>query len=306
MPTAESPPAASAVFWSLQRAQCDERAFMLGAVGIVCRIVFDGQRFGLEVDAADAPRALTHLAQYEIERRIKPPAPPPPLPLLPNAWVGCVVYAAVLVGIGLLVSNGYWRLDAFDAGELDAARVQSGQWWRAWTALTLHLDGAHLIANLAAGLWFGYLAARQIGSGTTWLLIVSGAAAANLLEALIGPETHRSVGASTAVFTALGLLSAHSWRVRAPAIQHWALRWSPLVGGIILLGWFGAGGNEEADLITHTDIVAHVMGFLTGVTLGVLIAQEWARRRLDHVPQWLAGLMALGSIALAWMCALDS
>jgi membrane associated rhomboid family serine protease len=212
----------------------------------------------------------------------------------------------VLISVGLMVSNGFWRLDAFDAGELDAARLQSGQWWRAWTALTLHLDGAHLVANLAAGIWFGYLAARQIGSGITWLLIVNGAAAANLLEALLGPETHRSVGASTAVFTALGLLSAHSWRVRAPAIARWALRWAPLVGGVVLLGWFGAGGNDESEAVTHTDVVAHVMGFLTGVALGVVASRGYVRRRFDRVPQWLAGLAALASIVLAWVCALNS
>ena len=65
--------------------------------------------------------------------------------------------------------------------------------------LDTHLDGAHLAANLAAGVWFCYLAAAQIGSGSAWLLIVTGAACANLLEALLGPSTHLSVGASTAM-----------------------------------------------------------------------------------------------------------
>jgi rhomboid protease GluP len=216
---------------SLQRSrrQCDERAFVLTAVDIAAAIGFDGQQYVLEVDEADAPRARAHLDQYERERVPKPP-PPAPIPSLPNAWVGCAIYALVLIVIGLLVSNGFWRLDAFDAGEIDAQRVQAGQWWRAWTALTLHLDGAHLIANLAAGVWFGYLAARQIGSGITWLLVVTGAAIANLLEALLGPPFHRSVGASTAVFTALGLLAAHSWRLRArppfSAGRYVGRRWS--------------------------------------------------------------------------------
>jgi len=42
------------------------------------------------------------------------------------------------------------------------------------------------------------------------------------------------------------------------------------------------------------------------VALGVLAAQDWARRRLDHLPQWVTGLAALTSIALAWVCALNS
>ena len=168
------------------------------------------------------------------------------------------------------------------------------------------MDGAHLIANLAAGLWFGYLAARQIGSGITWLLIITGAAIANLLEALFGPASHRSVGASTAVFTALGLLAAHSWRLRATTVQRWALRWAPLVGGIVLLGWFGTGGGEDSETVVSTDIVAHAGGFLIGVLLGAAVAQRWTQRLLRRLPQWLSGLMALASILVAWICALRS
>jgi membrane associated rhomboid family serine protease len=213
----------------------------------------------------------------------------------------------ILVAVGLMVSNGLWRLDAFDVGALDAARVQDGQWWRAWTALTLHLDGAHLAANLAAGVWFCYLAAAQIGSGSAWLLIVIGAACANLLEALLGPPTHLSVGASTAVFTALGLLAAHAWQLRSRYGQRWAVRWAPLVGGVVLLGWFGAGGGgEDSPAVGQIDIVAHALGFLVGGVLGVLAAQPWARRALERVPQWLSGLAALASIAIAWACALAS
>jgi membrane associated rhomboid family serine protease len=203
------------------------------------------------------------------------------------------------MGVAYAISNGLVRLDAFDTGDMDAARVQSGQWWRAWTALTLHLDGPHLAANLGAGVWFGYLAARQIGSGTAWFLIVAGAAIANLLEGLLGPSTHRSVGASTAVFTALGMMSAHSWRERFQLPQRWARRWGPLVAGVILLGWLGSSGEG-------TDVVAHLAGVGVGVLLGATAALKMPRRLLNGVPQWLAGLAAIASIAVAWAFALRS
>jgi rhomboid protease GluP len=306
------PDTPTAIFQSARRSDCDERAFVLAAIGIASAIGFDGLQFVLEVDAVDAERAATQMAQYELERR--PAAPrPPPAPTYAFAWVGCIVYVVTLVAIGLMVSNGLWRLDAFDIGALDAGRVQHGQWWRAWTALTLHLDGAHLAANLAAGVWFCYLAAAQIGSGSAWLLIVTGAACANLLEALFGPPTHVSVGASTAVFTALGLLAAHSWRLRSRYTQRWAVRWAPLVGGVVLLGWFGSGGGggevngaEDFNGFAQIDIVAHAAGFLVGGLLGALAAQPWARAALERVPQWLSGLAALASIVLAWALALAS
>jgi membrane associated rhomboid family serine protease len=297
------------VFRSVRRAECDERALVLAAIGIAATIHYDGLQYTVEVDAEDATRAATQLGQYELERR--PPAPlPPPPPGYRYAWVGCLLYAATLVIIGLTLSNGLWRLDAFDLGALDAGRVQHGQWWRAWTALTLHLDGAHLTANLVAGVWFCYLAAAQIGSGSAWLLIVTGAACANLLEGLLGPPSHLSVGASTAVFTALGLLAAHSWRLRSSYTQRWAVRWAPLVGGIVLLGWFGSGGGGDSDVdaaaATQVDIVAHATGFIIGCLLGALAAQPAARQLLDRLPQWVSGLAALGSIAIAWACALAS
>ena len=269
---------------------------MLSAVNIVSAIDFDGVHYLLMVDAADSEPALGHLRSYDIESRPAPPLPAPPR-LYPNAWAGCVLYLVLLVGVGLAVSNGWWRLDAFEVGELDAGRVQHGQWWRAWTALTLHLDISHLAANLGAGIWFGYLAARQIGSGNAWFLIVTGAALANLFEAQFGPETHRAVGASTAVFTALGLLAAHSWRTRFHYPQRWALRWGPLVAGAVLLGWFGSAGEG-------TDIVAHALGFVFGCLLGAWAALPAAERALRRLPQWLAGAAALASLGIAWACAL--
>src|SRR5881392_2717567 len=132
------------------------------------------------------------------------------------------------------------------------------------------------------------LAGRQMGVGTAWLLTVTGAALANLLEGLTGPAEHQAVGASTAVFAALGAMSAHSWRERLQLPQRWARRWGPLVAGVILLGWTGSAGEG-------TDLVAHVAGFAVGAALGALAALPVVRAALDRTPQWLTGAAALGS-----------
>ncbi|HEY0342456.1 MAG TPA: rhomboid family intramembrane serine protease [Steroidobacteraceae bacterium] len=294
------------VFRSLRRRPSDERAFVLAAVGIQSSVTFSGARFTLWVSEADAPQALTHLRQYETENRPLPPPPPPPR-LYPDAWIGCIAYVLCLMGVAYILSAGLVRLDAFDTGDLHAANVRSGQLWRAWTALTLHVDGAHLAANLGAGVWFGYLAARQIGVGSAWFLIVTGAALANLTEGLFGAPDHRSVGASTAVFTALGLMSAYSWRERIQFPQRWARRWGPLVAGVILLGWTGSGGGSEDGAVNeNVDLFGHLAGFVVGIVLGATAATPWCRRLLDRVPQWVAGAAALASIVIAWSCALRS
>jgi rhomboid protease GluP len=286
------------VFRSPRKRDCDERLLVLTAVGIAGVVVLGEGTFLLQVQPADAAYAARHLLHYEAENRPPPPPPPPPY-LYPYAWVGCVLYVLVLLGVAAALTHALVRLDAFDVGELDAARVQAGQWWRAWTALTLHLDGPHLAANLLAGVWFGYLAGRQMGAGTAWLLIVSAGALANLLEGLLGPADHRSVGASTAVFAALGAMSAFSWRERLHRPQRWVRRWGPLIAGVILLGWTGSAGEG-------TDLIAHVAGFGVGALLGATVALPRTQAWLKRVPQWLSGALALASLALAWWCALAS
>jgi len=289
------------VFRSAQQRECNERLLVLTAVGVEALVATaPGGGFLLQVAPGDAADAVRHLSQYDAENPPPPPLPPPPR-LYPHAWVGCVVYVAVLVGVASVLSNGLVRLDAFELGELDAVRVQAGEWWRAWTALTLHLDGPHLAANLGAGTWFGYLAARQMGGGTAWFVTVTGAALANLLEGLLGPPGHRAVGASTAVFSALGAMSAYSWRERFALPQRWARRWGPLIAGVILLGWTGTGGEG-----TDVDVVAHLGGFAVGALLGATAALPRCQRILQQVPQSLLGAAAIASVAIAWACALAS
>ena len=289
------------VFRSAQRRECNERLLVLTAVGVEAMVATaPGGGFLLQVAPGDAAYAARHLLQYDAENRPPPLSPPPP-PMYPHAWVGCVVYVAVLVGVAWVLSNGLVRLDAFELGELDAMRVQAGEWWRAWTALTLHLDGPHLAANLGAGTWFGYLAARQMGGGTAWFITVTGAAFANLLEGLLGPPGHRAVGASTAVFSALGAMSAYSWRERFALPQRWARRWGPLIAGVILLGWTGTGGEG-----TDVDVVAHLGGFAVGALLGATAALPRCQRILQQLPQSLLGAAAIASVAIAWVCALAS
>ena len=298
------------VFRSFRRADCEERAFVLTAVGIPNHVHFDGWQYVLTVEEPQHDAAVIHLARYATESRPLPP-PPPPQKLYPFALVGCVLYVLALVLIGYAVAGGVWRLDAFEIGSIDSARVQAGEWWRAWTALTLHVDAAHLFANLGAGAWFGYLAGRQLGPGNAWLLTVVGAGTANLIESLLGPGSHHSVGASTAVFTALGLMAAYTWRIRYELPQRWALRWGPLVAGALLLGWLGTGGLSGTDkpeviAASTTDIVAHATGFIVGAVLGAVAAISVVRKQLAQLPQWASGTAAIGVIAVAWSIALSS
>ena len=287
------------VFRSFDRRQCDDRAFMLAAVNIPSEVDVDSASYVVSVPYGQAAFANHHLWQYEQELRRRPRIVLQPARVYPHAWVGSALYVALLVMVAMAVVRGWWRPDTFAIGTLDAAAVQSGQWWRAITALTLHVDIVHLLMNLGSGTAIGYLASRQIGAGHAWLLTVLGAGVANLVEALFSMPGHQSVGASTAVFAALGLLATHSWRTRLIASHPTLRRLAPLIAGAALLGLMGTAGEG-------TDVLAHLFGFVAGCVLGMVVALPNVAVRMNSLPQWVSGALTLALVAGAWSLALMS
>jgi membrane associated rhomboid family serine protease len=178
--------------------------------------------------------------------------------------------------------------------------VELGEWARAVTALTLHADSVHLLSNLVAGLGFGFCVARYFGSAWGWGLILLSGALGNSLNAWVYfPEPHLSVGASTAVFGALGLLTgAGSWHALLGPRLRWSVpRWFvPLFGGITLLGLTGLGRGMGV-----VDVAAHISGFLCGGLLGWMGAMIGPDRLCRaHLTIPVAGLSWF-CLAAAWL-----
>jgi rhomboid protease GluP len=282
------------VYRSHWRPSCGERAFMLHAVGIDSQLAWDGGYWLLQVQAADVAEAAVQLRRYDREN---PPRrrPEEPEPLHRGAWLGSVGYAGVMLLVGFLAGTSAFNADWLDVGALRALPVRAGEAWRIVTALTLHLDVGHLLANLGFGTVFGLLAGQLLGPGVAWASILAAAAAANWLNACIQPELHASVGASTAVFATLGLLAGYEWRRRSRAPERRAYRWAPIFAGVFLLAFTGVGGE-------NTDVLAHLTGFASGAVAGVAHA-TWRSPR-GRLAQVLAGLAAIALVAAAWAAAL--
>jgi rhomboid protease GluP len=279
---------------SYWRSACEERGFVLHAVGIESRVAWLGRAWGLLVPAAFEPAARAQLDRYEREN---PPrrAEDPPEPLHGSAWLGSAAYAFAILLVGYLAGQSALGSDWLGAGALRTGPTRAGEVWRAVTALTLHLDVGHLLANLGFGTVFGLFAGQLLGPGVAWASVLAAAAGANLANAWIQPASHASVGASTAVFATLGLLSAYAWRRRASGGERWAYRWAPLVAGVILLGFTGAGGER-------TDVLAHLTGFAAGAVAGIAHARLRVPR--GAVAQVAAGALALATLVVAWTMAL--
>ena len=165
------------------------------------------------------------------------------------------------------------------------------------TALTLHLDVAHLVANLGFGVLFGYFAGQLLGPGVAWGSILVAATMANLGTGLVQTASHSSAGASTAVFATLGMLAAFGWRQRHPLRERWAYRYAPIVAGIALLAFLGVGGER-------TDVLAHLAGFASGAIVGWWHGRPTRAAPGGPVRQWLSGSLALAVVMVAWWLAL--
>jgi len=294
-PAAGTPAAGTpvAVFRGSRRASA-EAGLVLEARGVSYESVWMDGEFVLLVAAAAAGTAREELTRYALERRAPRPAPRPFVPFA-GSGIGIVVYASVLMLVAYLNGIQAFNADWLAAGSLNARA--GAEWWRAFTALTLHLDQAHLLGNLLFGGGIGLLAGRAFGPGIAWASILAAGALADYLEMLISPPAHRSAGASTAVFAALGLLVGFAWRHGLTLREQFKYRWGPLFAGVCLLGMLGAGDE-------HVDVLAHVLGFLTGTALGWLYSRLRIPRSRSVRVQAGAASAALALLALAWLLAL--
>jgi membrane associated rhomboid family serine protease len=282
------------VFESRNRSACSDRALVLAAVQIPHEIVDDLAGCALVVPAEFSARAVGELRLYDEENPPRYVAKPKAF-TYQNAIPGIIAYVLTIVIIGWFAATSSLGQDWVSAGRIDGTLLRGGEWWRSITALTLHGSLRHLVGNIVFGAFFGLLAGRLLGSGVSWLTIVVAAASGNALNTLLLESSHRSIGASTAVFAALGITAGFVWRAKLMSQERWPYRLGPIVGGFALLMYTGTGTE-------NTDIGAHLMGFLCGFASGVLLTglrDQLLQRRL----QIGAGLLAIVLIVAAWIAA---
>jgi membrane associated rhomboid family serine protease len=283
------------VFESPNRAACADRSLVLAAAKIPHQVLHDHVGTMIVVPAEHSAHASEEIAIYD---EANPPVVVKPRKTVryQNAMPGIAAYVLVVCGVAWLAGDSAFGANWFRAGRVDGVLIRAGELWRIVTALTLHTGLGHLVGNLVFGALFGLFAGRILGSGVAWFTIVATGSLGNLLNTLVLAPDHRSIGASTAVFAALGIVAGYVWRGKLMSQERWVYRNGPIVGGLALLMYTGTGD-------TNTDIGAHLFGFLCGFGGGILLTL--ARDRILEVRwQWLGAAAALALIFGAWSVAL--
>jgi rhomboid protease GluP len=248
------------IFKHLSEKQAQTYGFILASTGIQYDLIKNWLGWTVWVNDADTDTAFDILEEYieenlEVDRLDA-------LPYFSDRMRGYGVWGAlILLGIHLAVyrtQNSNLFIQSLGASSAD---ILQGDLFRSATALLIHASHLHLVGNMAGIALFGSAVCSVTGWGIGWLSITLAGICGNLLNALLHGSGHLSVGASTAVFGAIGILATLQCikKIRQPGNGFRALL--PLGGGLALLAMLGSG--------PHTDIMAHLFGLLSGGAFGL-------------------------------------
>jgi membrane associated rhomboid family serine protease len=245
------------------------------------------------VEARDLDRAQAVIRQYRIENRGWNWKHPLAGSELVFHW-GSLGWVAAIVGVycwSTVVSPG-----ARTAGILDSRRAGAGEWWRLFTAVSLHENLSHLMSNATTGFVLLGLAMARYGPGVALLAAFLAGVAGNAADLLVYSEPHQSLGASGMVTGALGLVTSQSfafWRKYRSGLK---FLMQAAAGGVLILVLIGFDPDA--------DIVAHVGGFIAGALFGFGLGHA-RPATLHQGAANTASMAALAALFLAtWLLAL--
>jgi rhomboid protease GluP len=182
-----------------------------------------------------------------------------------------------------------------EAGLMHNASVSAGEWWRLFTATTMHGDLGHLMGNLCFGALLLGLAMARWGAGAALLAVWLAGALGNVAALFFYGMEHRGLGASGMVMGALGLLAAAPWQRQAGEPIPWRDILRGVVGGVMLFVLLG--------LNPASDTVAHLGGFAGGLGVGLFFAQVPQRVLLQGRVSLACGVVTAGWLVLVWWLA---
>lgn len=278
-----------AVRRGLSDADANRIVVLLASMGIEARAEVDEYRaLGVYVPRDDLDAARRVLGDEPTLARAETGSDVANIDLVaPKAWFGrgsvavfavmaaCVAVFVVAVRAGDAGTRSAW----LSLGAIDAARVDAGEHWRLLTAVFLHFDIGHLLANLGVLAIVGPPLAHQIGAwGFLFVFLLSGVGG-NVASHLLMPAVALKAGASGAITGVLGALGGVSLR---PERRGRRKAWQTL-GAIAVIYGFLVGFSATSDN------VAHVGGLIAGLALGLVMRPRSMR---PAQPETVSGRIA--------------
>jgi membrane associated rhomboid family serine protease len=249
-----------------------EHGLVALALGEPYWLMPEGERYRLLVSHGAGPRVREELGYYDEESAARIPGEPPRARRRSFELGTPLLWAAAAAAVHALQVLRPGRLEGW--GDLDSSAVfNHGQMWRIGTALFLHADIWHLVSNMVFGVLAFSAVLSACGHWRGWLLVLLSSLTGNLsIAALYYPGPYRSLGASTAIFAALGVLTGSALRTHAPTrpAPRWQSVFAPFAAGVSVLALFGAGGLE-------VDVGAHAAGFAAGMASGFILGPSVPR-----------------------------
>lgn len=287
---------------SVVRQTSDEKkiedwALVLASAGIAYAPDRRPEGWALVVAPPDELRARRALDDFDVENAATDDAEEV-APARESGWLaGGVGSAALLIGMHYYLhfmapaSAARW----YERGSASAEGILVGEVERGVTALTLHQDASHLLGNVAACVIFVGAVSRTLGPGLAGVLILIAGAVGNLLNAGLHGGHYASIGASTAIFGAVGILGGMQFIRRRRRPRRRRSAWIAIAAS---LGLFAMLGTSK-----KSDITAHLLGLVVGVVVGVVVALAPRHRPRAMVQGALTG-GTVGALVLCWWLAL--
>ncbi|MGB5992870.1 MAG: rhomboid family intramembrane serine protease [Desulfobacterales bacterium] len=279
------------LFENLTRDRADTYGLVLSAYHLPHSIIRSGNGWEIWVDDAVRDRALDLILKYIEENPDLSIADDQETQVYKKTFSG--IWVCLLLLACHIVANRSDDVEKiireYGASAFD---IMNGEIYRTVTSLMLHSDYPHLAGNIAGIVIFGTAVCSITGAGVGWLMILLSGILGNLANAALFRYGHISIGASTAVFGAVGILAAYQLCRKIKIADQRMKAWLPIAGGLALLSFLGTG--------LHSDLTAHLFGFVAGVCLGLIYAL-YLYRLVEKKHQIYCMAATIGTVALSWL-----
>jgi len=278
-------------FENLSADQADTYRLVLSSSDISCCSRKGKYGWDILVNDTDYEKAINTIEQYLKENQDFNPTDEPPHYEYQKTFTGLYVSAILLVfHVAITISN---NSEVFvKAYGASAFYILHSELYRSVTSLMIHANAMHLAGNMLGIAIFGTAVCTITGWGVGWFMILATGILGNLMNAVLYKTGHISIGASTAVFGAVGILAAHQFFKKFKLPDQRMRAWLSLGAGLAILGFLGSG--------EHSDLAAHLFGFMAGIILGAFYG-VLLKQPAERIYQTGFFLIAISVLVISWM-----